>query len=156
MNPLLCKSLIFQNLFVSLRGAQECSSESSPGSHWVIFGEVAHYVLRSWGVLRFLLCHRRQLSHPGRETEQEIQMSTVTGILQEAIQLPQKCPWASSREAMPAPEEISFPWSGLLLPSLLRHRYPFTFPSPCSSHCVMQRFRDEKQQRMQQECRVIQ
>lgn len=154
MNPVLCKSLIFQNLFVSLRGAQECSSGSSPGSHRVLSGEVAHHVLRSWGVLRFLLCHRRQLSHPGRETEKEIQMSTVTGILQEAIQLPQKCPWASSREAMPAPEEFSFPWSGLLLPSL-RHRYPFKFPSPCSFHCVMQRFRSKKQQRVQQEFRVI-
>lgn len=42
-----------------------------------------------------------------------------------------------------------FPGLDSLLPSLLRYRYPFKFPSPCSSHRVMQRFGGEKQQRVQ-------
>lgn len=49
-----------------------------------------------------------------------------------------------------------FPGLDSLLPSLPRHHYALKFPSPCSSHSVLQRFGGEKEQRVQQEFRVIQ
>lgn len=142
--PVPCETLALENLFASFQrnSGMHLRVQASTGFFWGRWS--------SWGVLHFLLHHHRQPSHPGRDSEQEIQMSIVTGILQEAIELPQKCPWASPWQDMPVPEEF-FHWSVLpasFSSALSRFWPPPLLSSPCYSHCVIQRFPGEKGQCM--------